>query len=55
SAEMREVAATLRELGLPDRMASATVEWQAEIAALGLAGGEPDLADRADRILTALP
>lgn len=55
SAEMREVAATLRELGLPDRMASATVDWQAQIAALGLPGGSDDLADRADRILAALP
>lgn len=55
SAEMREVAATLRELGLPDRMASATVEWQAQIAALGLPGGSDDLAARADRILAALP
>lgn len=55
SAEMREVAATLRELGLPDRMASATVDWQAQIAALGLPGGSDELADRADRILAALP
>ncbi|MCG6121595.1 MAG: DUF1932 domain-containing protein [Microvirga sp.] len=55
SAEMREVAATLRELGLPNRMASATAEWQAEIAGLGLPGGSDDLDDRADRILAALP
>lgn len=53
AAEMREVAATLRELGLPDRMASATVDWQAEIGALGLSGGPEDAADRADRILDA--
>ena len=39
AAEMREVAATLRELGLPDRMAAATADWQAELGALGLAGG----------------
>ena len=54
AAEMREVAATLRELGLPDRMANATTDWQAGIAALGLAGGGDDLAERADRILAQL-
>ncbi|HWU64840.1 MAG TPA: DUF1932 domain-containing protein [Ensifer sp.] len=54
AAEMREVAATLRELGLPDRMSSAIVDWQAEIAALKLDGGEASLPDRADRILNAL-
>lgn len=54
AAEMREVAATLRDLGLPDRMASAIVDWQTEIAALKLEGGEVSLADRADRILGAL-
>jgi 3-hydroxyisobutyrate dehydrogenase-like beta-hydroxyacid dehydrogenase len=53
AAEMREVAATLRELGLPDRMAQATAHWQAEIAGLGLDGGEPSLQERADRILKA--
>ena len=54
AAEMREVAATLAELGLPDRMARATIEWQHQVAAMGLAGGEPDLLDRADRILARL-
>jgi 3-hydroxyisobutyrate dehydrogenase-like beta-hydroxyacid dehydrogenase len=54
AAEMREVAATLRELGLPDRMASATAEWEAEIGALRLPGGDDDLLDRADRILARL-
>ncbi len=54
AAEMREAAATLRELGLPDRMAAATAVWQDEIAALGLPGGENDLADRARRILSRL-
>lgn len=51
AAEMREVALTLRNLGLPDRMAAATAEWQADIAALGLDGGAPDLGERSDRIL----
>lgn len=55
AAEMRDAAATLRELGLPDRMAAATALWQAQISALGLSGGPDDLADRADRILGALP
>jgi 3-hydroxyisobutyrate dehydrogenase-like beta-hydroxyacid dehydrogenase len=54
AAEMREVAATLRELGLPDRMAAATALWQAEVAALGLDAGPDDAALRADRILAGL-
>jgi 3-hydroxyisobutyrate dehydrogenase-like beta-hydroxyacid dehydrogenase len=55
AAEMEEVALTLRDLGLPDGMARATVDWQARLAALGLPGGADDLADRADRILARLP
>jgi 3-hydroxyisobutyrate dehydrogenase-like beta-hydroxyacid dehydrogenase len=55
AAEMEEVALTLRDLGLPDGMARATVGWQARLAALGLDGGPDDLADRADRILGRLP
>lgn len=51
AAEMQEVAATLRELGLPDRMARATADWQAELAALALSPGPDDLAARADIIL----
>jgi 3-hydroxyisobutyrate dehydrogenase-like beta-hydroxyacid dehydrogenase len=54
AAEMREVASTVRELGLADRMARATAEWQAEIAGLCLNGGSNELADRADRILERL-
>ena len=54
AAEMREVAATLRELGLPDRMSTAAADWQEQIAALRLDAGAPDFADRADRILAAL-
>lgn len=53
AAEMAEVAATLRELGLPDRMARATADWQAELAALALDPGPDDLAARADLILRA--
>jgi 3-hydroxyisobutyrate dehydrogenase-like beta-hydroxyacid dehydrogenase len=51
--EMDEVAATLREFGLPDRMAQATATWQAEIAALDLDPGPEDFATRADAILKA--
>ncbi len=54
AAEMREVAATLRELGLPDRMAAATALWQDEIATLGLSPDRDDLPARCDRILAAL-
>jgi 3-hydroxyisobutyrate dehydrogenase-like beta-hydroxyacid dehydrogenase len=55
AAEMKEVALTLCDLGLPNGMARATVDWQARLAALGLDGGPDDLADRADRILGRLP
>lgn len=55
AAEMEEVGRTLRELGLPDRMATATAQWQAEVAALRVSmQGDPELAARADRILSAL-
>jgi hypothetical protein len=54
AAEMREVAATLRGLGLPDRMAAATAEWQAAIGALGLGDADEDVGARADRILARL-
>ena len=54
AAEMREVAATLRELGLPDRLAAATADWQAQVADLGLPPGAAEVGDRADRILAAL-
>ena len=54
AAEMREVAATLRELGMPDHMAAATVEWQQAIGDLRLQGGAPEFESRAERILEAL-
>ncbi len=53
SAEMREVAKTLAELGLPDRMASATADWQAQIGGLGVAV-EDGFGPRADALLAAL-
>lgn len=55
AAEMREVAATLRELGLPDAMSAATADWQARIAALMLDPGPDDLTVRTDAILGGLP
>lgn len=54
AAEMEEVAATLRELDLPDVMARATAQWQAHLGALALSPGPDDLGARADRILGAL-
>ncbi|MCB1390982.1 MAG: DUF1932 domain-containing protein [Rhodobacteraceae bacterium] len=53
AAEMHEVARTLADLGLPERMASATADWQAQIGALGVAMDE-GLAARADALLAAL-
>ena len=54
AAEMREVARTVAELGISDRMSRATAEWQQAIGDLGLEGGEDLVEDRADRILAAL-
>lgn len=54
AAEMREVARTVAQLGLSDRMSRAIAEWQQAIAGLRLHGGEDRLEDRADRILAAL-
>ncbi|MXN64022.1 DUF1932 domain-containing protein [Stappia sp. GBMRC 2046] len=54
AAEMREVAATLKSLGLPDRMASATADWQDEVARLELSAAQDGLAECADRILCAI-
>ncbi|MDK4741419.1 DUF1932 domain-containing protein [Rhizobium sp. CNPSo 3464] len=51
AAEMREVAATVRDLGLPDRMSAAIAAWQDEIAALSVPADIDDLASRADSIL----
>ncbi|MGR9355892.1 DUF1932 domain-containing protein [Rhizobium leguminosarum] len=51
SAEMTEVAATLRELGLPDRMAVATAEWQRQIGELQVSSEDNSLEARADVIL----
>lgn len=54
AAEMREVARTVSEQGLPSRMSNAITDWQSQIAGLGLVGGSADLSERADRILNAM-
>ncbi|MBP2315352.1 protocatechuate 4,5-dioxygenase subunit alpha [Azospirillum soli] len=54
AAEMREVALTVAELGLPNDMASATVEWQQRMGDLKLDAGNGDYRARADMALEAL-
>ncbi|MFT4182693.1 MAG: DUF1932 domain-containing protein [Rhizobium sp.] len=54
AAEMEEVAVTLRDLGLPDGMASAAVGWQRRIGNLGLDAADLSLDQRVDRILERL-
>ncbi|WP_127104156.1 NAD(P)-dependent oxidoreductase [Pararhodobacter zhoushanensis] len=54
ASEMREVAKTLRELDLPDRMAAATAQWQDQIGSLKVAMDRDDLGPRADALLAAL-
>jgi 3-hydroxyisobutyrate dehydrogenase-like beta-hydroxyacid dehydrogenase len=55
AAEMREVALTLRDLGLPDRMAAAAADWQDDLGGLGVAAGADDLQRRLDAVLDRLP
>lgn len=55
AAEMREVVATLAELGLPNGLAAATADWQQQVGDLELSAGADDFQARADAILTALP
>jgi 3-hydroxyisobutyrate dehydrogenase-like beta-hydroxyacid dehydrogenase len=54
AAEMNEVAATLRDLGLPDRMSAAAADWQSQIGELELRPEEVTLEARADMILEYL-
>jgi len=54
AAEMREVALTVDQLGLPGRISAAVAEWQDQVAALGVEPGEDDLFARADRLLAKL-
>ncbi|MGY5805045.1 DUF1932 domain-containing protein [Rhizobium sp. LEGMi12c] len=55
ASEMVEVAATLRELGLPDRMAVATADWQRQIGELVIRPEASTLEARADMILESYP
>lgn len=54
AAEMREVAATVAALGLPDGMSAATARWQDLLAATGAEPGPADLAARLDLVLARL-
>lgn len=54
AAEMREVAATVAELGLGGAMSAAAADWQDRIGALGVDAGADDLIERADRLLSRL-
>lgn len=54
AAEMREASATIAELGLPNDMALATVEWQQRLGDLALDAGDGDHRDRADMVLARL-
>ena len=54
---MREVAKTLRDLGLPARLSEAAADWQQEIGKLrlsGASGAAGDLETQVDRIGAAL-
>lgn len=53
-AEMQEVAKTLQDLGVPNRMATAVMDWQNQIGGLGAQPGPDCLQDRADCILNHL-
>lgn len=54
AAEMREVAATVAALGLPNHMSAATAIWQDALAAQIPDPGDDDLVQRLDRALAAL-
>lgn len=54
AAEMREVAKTVADLGLPSDMAAATALWQQRVGELGLMMDDADLFARADALLAAL-
>jgi 3-hydroxyisobutyrate dehydrogenase-like beta-hydroxyacid dehydrogenase len=54
AAEMREVAITLEELGLPNGLASAAADWQQRVGELLLPAGSESYPERADAILSRL-
>jgi hypothetical protein len=55
AAEMRESAATVRELGFPGWMTTACAEWQQRIGDLGIAMDGFPLEDALDLIAAKLP
>ncbi len=54
AAEMREVAASLRDLGLVAALTGAAADWQDRIGQMGLKDAKGDLWTRADMILDRL-
>lgn len=54
ASELREVAITVEDLGLPGLMSAATAEWEDKIAALKADPGADDLTQRLDAILARL-
>jgi len=54
AAEMREVAATVEQLGLTPDMAAASARWQQRVGELGLAAEGDDFRRLADLLLAAL-
>ena len=54
AAEMREVALTVKQLGLDNELSNATANWQQSIGELGLDPGTNNYTDRADAIIAAL-
>ena len=54
AAEMREVAKTLEDLGLPNGMVRACVDWQERVSSSGAEPGEDDLLARLDAVLQAI-
>lgn len=54
AAEMREVAETVRQFGITERLASATADWQQQIGSLHLAPESEALDARVGQILKAL-
>jgi len=52
--EMREVAITLADLGLPNHMSAASAIWQDQVTDAGAAPGDDGLLGRLDRLLKNL-
>ncbi len=51
AAEMREVARTVEDLGVPAAMVRAAVEWQQRLGRMGADPGDPNLISRLDTVL----